>query len=241
METTSSASKLAWLAVLVVSIVGCHEATETSGAIADAGDADASAVDSAAPEVFFPSDDTVNNAPEPDTAADTGTPGVGVFGAMCSVPDDCNSGYCIDGPEGPMCSRTCIDSCPDGYACKNVAGSGADPTFICVSIAVRLCQPCRGNADCSLTAGDASGNLCLDSGDAGSFCGLNCGETGWPCPAGYTCETIDGAPAGSGRQCVPADGGECECNGAGIALGLSTDCGVTNEAGRCAGERVCGD
>ncbi len=205
--------------------------------------------DAIAGDVFVPVEEVItfetDSGQPPDSDAATlpdGEPSqAGEFGTGCSQPGDCNSGFCIDGPDGPVCTRTCIDSCPDGHACKNVTGAGGDPVFICVAIATRLCQPCLGHGDCGLTPGDTSGNLCLDRGDDGSFCGLNCGESGWPCPEGYVCETIPGAPAASSRQCVPADGGACECNGAGVALGLATECALTNAAGRCLGERFCGD
>ncbi len=54
------------------------------------------------------------------------------MGAPCEANVDCESGYCVDGPEGHVCTVTCIASCPPGWECKGVTNSGPDITFICL-------------------------------------------------------------------------------------------------------------
>ncbi len=155
----------------------------------------------------------------------------------CVTGDDCDSGYCIPGPEGMQCTKLCESLCPEGYACKPVGGGG-DVVFLCVPMTVYLCQPCTTSAECNATAGGK--DLCLSLGDQGSFCGMDCSDaTGSPCPTGYACETLTEGPTAGARQCVPNDG-ECACNGAGRALGMATSCAVANEHGTCAGQRHCG-
>jgi len=38
----------------------------------------------------------------------------GELGAPCFDSSDCASGYCIAGPDGLLCTQTCLESCPDG-------------------------------------------------------------------------------------------------------------------------------
>ena len=44
----------------------------------------------------------------------------------------CSSGYCIEGPSGSVCTRTCVDACPDGWDCRAVQIAGADIVLLCV-------------------------------------------------------------------------------------------------------------
>jgi len=101
----------------------------------------------------------------------------------------------------------------------------------------KLCNPCLKNQECQgIVLGSKS--LCVDLGPAGGFCGGDCSDTGHACPAGYSCEEVDGIDGESGEQCVPADG-ECECSSLAIEEGLSTACYAENEYGLCEGERAC--
>ena len=164
----------------------------------------------------------------------------GEFGWPCESNDDCDSDWCVEGATaGGVCSQTCFSTCPDGWVCRPVSATGADVAYICVFRTARLCWPCRADNDCRSATTDPDAR-CVDHGDAGRFCGVSCVDDG-SCPEGFRCdEAGDGA-----RQCVPAgqvpeEYGECGCNERAMTLSLETECGVTNEFGRCAGERGCG-
>jgi hypothetical protein len=173
----------------------------------------------------------------PDVADSAGTDATilsGTLGAPCDKNSDCDSGFCVPGPQGKVCSQVCTDNCPSGYACTAI-GTGADLGYFCVPSFASLCNPCHKNADCSDPAN--GGGVCISHGSDGSFCGADCSKL--PCPSGYACQSvIDQESGGSVKQCAPS-GGVCSCNAAAIAAGLSTDCEVKNGVGTCLGERKC--
>jgi hypothetical protein len=185
-----------------------------------------------------PSSTDAHRSQRTDEDAGGSEPDPGTFGAPCQEPTDCYSGYCVPGPDGPQCTKTCDAACPDGWECRSVASSDGDPTFICVSRTVYLCQPCVEHEDCD-PASEGIANLCISWGDDGSFCGISCGENAGLCPDGYHCETIEGASSINAEQCLPDDD-VCSCNGAGNALLLSTTCVLTNNLGSCPATRACG-
>jgi hypothetical protein len=134
----------------------------------------------------------------------------GEFGAACDGPTDCFSGYCLPGPDGDVCTKTCLDTCPDGWSCED-AGDSGDPTFLCLF-------------DEDACVGDCAGKACGDDG-----CGESCGG----CGAGTTCE------AGA-CVCAPdCNGLSCGDDGCGESCG-SCDAGATCEAGACVCEPACG-
>lgn len=55
----------------------------------------------------------------------------GGFGAPCLTGDDCQSGYCIETPDGHVCTEPCVDTCPVKFQCEPVFPAGADPLFLC--------------------------------------------------------------------------------------------------------------
>jgi len=180
--------------------------------------------------------DTANN--DGDTA-----PCPGCTGSTCDDNSDCNSGYCLEGPNGKECVRTCSDECPTGYACRGVTNAGGDPTFLCLYEHIAYCQPCNIDGDCETGIGSLSGTKCLPGDpatpDGGSFCRTPC--TPGSCPSGATCEDVQiGADTKSlCRPGTPNQPGECSCSPRSVALTLSTECGVTNALGTCDGERIC--
>ncbi|MFT7580577.1 MAG: hypothetical protein ACI9MR_002248 [Myxococcota bacterium] len=203
------------------------------------------------PDIANPSDSNATVADDIDVESDTSEETVfvdgvtgdtnaegGVFGDPCVDQQDCLSGWCFLGPDGQVCTRTCIESCPDGHECRPVAGSGTDVAFLCIDVTARLCQPCDAHSDCNDGVPNAP-NLCVSQGDAGSFCGLNCGSGGNTCPGGYVCDTIDDQGAGVSRQCVP-ETNACTCNGTAKNFQLETTCRVGNAFGACSGSRFCG-
>ena len=168
---------------------------------------------------------------EPDMAVvDVGDfPGQG---EPCSGPGDCDSGWCVESPDGQVCTSTCNASCPDGWECREVISASGDPIYICISLLARLCHPCQEDADCS-EAGSKGNNRCISYAPSGSFCGIQCLGVDQNCPEGYTCDGSFDVP-----QCVPSDG-ECSCNGLATKLSLSTPCSQSNDVGECVGARVC--
>ena len=159
------------------------------------------------------------------------TPDAGQPGAACSDPADCDSGLCVEGPEGKICSRTCIDCCPNGFKCEQWAKTDAD--FICLPKLAALCRPCKEDAEC---AAINAGALCVGDADSGAFCGGACAKAS-DCPAGYACELGKGTQ-GEGMQCVRKVGA-CGCSTRSVTEGAATWCSQTNGAGTCKGERKC--
>ena len=186
------------------------------------------------PDVAAPADASGDAGPPPDTGTKPGA-----FGWPCESNDECRDGWCVEAPDGRVCTETCIDACPDGWDCRPVANAGQDVIYVCVSPTARLCWPCKADADCqSPTA--APGARCVDHGDAGSFCGIDCAATG-QCPSGYECSLAPVAGGGTALECVPAEAGECQCNGHARTLALQTACANSHEHGTCAGLRACGE
>jgi len=186
--------------------------------------------DTAEPEVIEP--DVAPDAAEPDATQAPDCDGqYKEAGCACSNADECESKYCLLSSQGKVCADYCIDSCPEGWQCLPVAlpGAGADVQFLCVERSVYLCQPCESNGDCA-ALGFEGMDKCVDYGEAGSYCGIDCSETA--CPSGYECNEDD--------QCV-ASSGECSCQPLHIQLEAKTGCQVTNDLGTCAGERFCGE
>ncbi len=193
-----------------------------------------------APHDQLTSIDAATDAAAPDGGSDAATqkcefpanPQAGEAGAVCATSSDCNSGFCVDAPTGKVCSYTCFDCCPTGFACNPYAGNGA--SLVCQAVGLDLCRPCDADAAC---AKDGSGALCVHYGDTGSFCGSACVDDS-DCPAGFGCALSKGEK-GSAKQCILTQG-ECPCSSAAIAAGAATTCQLTNSLGACAGQRVCG-
>jgi len=222
----------------VAAVSACGE-DKVDGQV-EPGDADATL------EIFLP-DATIPPPDSAETDADTSTQDVppcpGCTASPCDDNADCNSGYCLEGPNGKECVRTCSDECPTGYACRGVTNAGGDPTFLCLYEHVSYCQPCNSDGDCETGIGGLSGAKCVPADaarpDSGSFCATPC--TPGSCPSGATCEDIVlGAETKSlCRPGTPNTPAECACSPRAVALTLATDCSVVNPLGTCDGERIC--
>ena len=147
-----------------------------------------------------------DSAVGPDTSAPSCDDPVKPFYCPCENNVQCASGYCIpvDEPEiANRCTRTCSDSCPNGWDCRGT--TGADPVFICQPPVNNLCEPCTTDAQCG-TAGDR----CVSFED-GRYCGRDCQSAPTSCPTNYTCgEVLDGNGQILAYQCLPASG-SCNC------------------------------
>lgn len=191
-------------------------------------------------EVFVPEtvEDTVQDTTAVDTAPeiDTRPAQPGEFGYTCDENLDCNSGWCIQTASGRQCTRTCLDTCPAGYDCREAPGT--DATFVCLPRFINLCDPCRETADCN-QAGQ-SGNYCLSYGEEGRFCGAACQQDS-DCPGQeqYVCRNVPVGGGAEAKQCVPVDGDECQCSPLAKQLQKATVCGASNEHGTCEGTRFC--
>ncbi|TNF26900.1 MAG: hypothetical protein EP329_20450, partial [Deltaproteobacteria bacterium] len=204
------------------------DATFMDVAPADTADASAPPLDTATPDT---------RVDEDTTAADTGPPCEGCAFAPCEGNGDCDSGFCLDGPAGLECAKTCSESCPSGYACRGIADASGDPTFVCVYEHITYCDPCRIDADCELGLGGKTGARCVDDGlGQGAFCGTRC--EGGSCPEGATCEAV--AFGDETLELCRPTAGECDCSARAVERGASTDCSVDNALGVCDGVRACG-
>jgi hypothetical protein len=146
-------------------------------------------------------------------------------GCPCTDNGDCDSGWCITDPDGgSVCTSTCIDECPIGWACKGLTNLGSDITFICVPRWTGQCRPCQTDGDCELPD-----SKCLAYQGAERYCGTVCDSTA-ECPADFDCD------AGHCRRVV----GECTCSESAVADGAETLCTNTNPIGSCEGTRACG-
>ena len=187
--------------------------------------------DTAQVDVTLDISPTVDTKVEPDLVSTDGAEFPG-HGDPCSGPGDCDSGWCVESPDGQVCTSTCNAGCPEGWECREVISASGDPIYICISLLARLCHPCQENADCS-EAGANGNNRCISYAPNGSFCGIACIGVDQECPDGHLCDNSYDIP-----QCVPSTG-ECTCNGLATKLSLSTSCSQSNEIGECVGARVC--
>ncbi len=168
-------------------------------------------------------------------------PGDGCFLDPCTGNNECLSGFCMEHLGEAVCTVTCMEECPVGWHCQEIATGSPDFIFACVSDFPNLCKPCHQAGGCTSIAGNE--DLCVDYGVEGSFCGGLCalGEGDGPtCPPGFVCQesiTVDGLEA---TQCVP-ESGTCTCTPKSVELQLWTGCKETNEFGTCDGKRVCAE
>ncbi len=158
-------------------------------------------------------------------------PASGQPGASCKEPSDCDSGYCVEGPDGRVCTRKCVECCPQGFACQE--SKLGDAEFVCMPRLAALCRPCITDQECGALN---PGALCVGYGGDGAFCGGTC-SAAKDCPVGYACEDAKGSQ-GEAKQCVRKVG-LCGCSPRSISDGAATTCSTTNGLGTCAGKRTC--
>ena len=249
-----------WAILLATALGACSTHSTPppgDGVDAEAGDADAALADvdakaDADSAIAADADTHLDGAETPDvdanlpdgaTAADadagsdiaSNCPG-GPF-CDCKTDTECDSGKCLETPNGHTCAPTCVEAgCPSGYACKPLGGG--DPLNYCVANHLSLCAPCATNKDCQ--AQGVTDALCLDYGDVGHFCGGTCAIDG-DCGDGYSC--VDAPdPVGGGKtvkQCK-AKAAVCGCSVWAKTAGTLSNCANSNSAGTCKGTRTCG-
>jgi len=148
------------------------------------------------------------------------------FGSACNGNTDCESGWCVEGPTGYVCTSQCLETCPDGYDCKSVQNNGGDVTFLCLPRVQRVCTPCLEDFQCN-------GGACLAI-DGNQRCASRC-EDNDECPVGYMCEADAGSTDG-GTYCKPKSG-SCDCTP--VFDGVQRTCTLGNALGTCFGVETC--
>ena len=186
---------------------------------------DSSAADLGPSDVTPPKPDASDGAGL-DADVDTFVPEPGEFGAPCNGNPDCFSGWCVEGPQGYICTETCTETCDAGFDCKSVLSGGSDVVFLCLPRVKKSCTPCQQDFQCT-------GGACLAL-DGSQRCAPEC-DTDGDCLEGYTC-AADAAGEHEGTFCQP-QGGSCDCT-AQFDGGVRT-CTSTNEAGTCYGVETC--
>ncbi|MHA1741943.1 MAG: MopE-related protein [Candidatus Thorarchaeota archaeon] len=152
------------------------------------------------------------------------------IGQPCNDNSDCKGGYCIEGPDGKVCTHSCVVDCPAGWICKGTTLFGSDVEFICVPMYWDLCNPCVSDEECG-----EEEDYCIVVEGEGTFCGVHCmGDD--DCPEGYLCLEVEVASGGVAKQCYPATQ-TCVCKAS--TKGLVKECVVENEYGTCVGEQTC--
>jgi hypothetical protein len=237
---------------LLAVLAGCHD-TLPRGSTAVSPDAspvderDASGPetspggsDAASADVPAPLDLGGGGGPDDTTAPPEEVPCAtpGGFLCACQAQSDCLEGLCVEGPDGGVCTRPCVDACPEGFDCRMTAFGGSDPITACLPRHARLCRPCRADFDCQSPL-DAVPSACVPASDPseGLFCATSCRDL--PCPEGYACQDVTSAEGASARLCVP-ETGLCECRPSWETLGFLTTCSGASESGTCGGTRTCG-
>ncbi|GMV38827.1 MAG: hypothetical protein AMXMBFR64_05430 [Myxococcales bacterium] len=211
-----------WMVLALVPLLACSE-DGVRGATGD-GDAGANVVTDTADAAesgdlgVLP---TPDGGTKPDVTPDTAgrTPLAGT-GEPCVTNQDCESGWCLNGPDESICTETCLETCPAAYVCKSVINLPPDVVYLCVPTRWDLCKPCGSDAECGGPA-----DQCVPTAE-GQRCGTTC-TTGADCPDGYSCEA---------GQCRPSTG-SCECFAG--RSGQSEPCSSESEHGTCAGTRTC--
>ncbi|HIA01633.1 MAG TPA: hypothetical protein EYN66_06940 [Myxococcales bacterium] len=209
----------------------CGDESQGSSTGSEDGTADESTIDG----LVIPEAGTPDVGPE-----EVYVPEPGKFGYPCDENNDCDDEWCIATADGKVCTQTCIDECPQGWACEQVSATGNDLIYACVPNYAQLCNPCSTHEDC-IEFSSQAGNLCIDHGPLGKFCGAKCTASN-DCPAGYDCleVPIDGEII---KQCYPVEPNgaprTCSCSKLAANLGLSTSCYSTNDFGICYGYREC--
>jgi len=167
-----------------------------------------------------------------DTARDVTFDGEiqpGGFGSACESNKDCESGYCIETPDGYACTNTCVTDCPEGWDCRTTM-IGQDLVSICIPAGVTLCRPCKLDTQCG-------GGHCVKM-DGKAYCGLDCKDDE-NCPRGYSCKEMEpnqNIDKPTVMQCVP-DTLSCDCNL--LTQGKQRVCERKNDYGRCFGYETC--
>lgn len=153
----------------------------------------------------------------------------GEFGAPCNSNDDCLSGFCVEGPEGFVCTHMCFSGtdCPEGFLCKGLT-IGADIFFLCTPQVIRACVPCLEDFQCA-------GGRCITI-DGTRRCAHLC-ENGVCNNKEFECKKVENSDNSESSVCVPKTG-SCDCYKSEQSGNVRT-CNVANDYGICYGFETC--
>ncbi len=233
--------KHGWVSWVFTGLVACGGGTVPGGMDSMAGHGAPDGIEAA--EVSEAGDAALD--PTASERPDPGDPGwgetqwgegPGLPGWPCQDNSECYSGFCIETPEGRVCSKWCAEEgdCPPGYECLQVA-TQPDVIYVCVHTTPNVCRPCRTVDDCA-AAFVTTPMGCVSMEDR-FFCLKRCSGDS-ECPGGSSCALrMDGSGEGV-LVCVP-DGGSCECRPKDVAGAVEGACVVQNENGACIGSYVC--
>ncbi|MEC7948889.1 MAG: hypothetical protein VX265_15075, partial [Myxococcota bacterium] len=101
----------------------------------------------------------------------------------CQSSDDCYPDEVCDAATASCAAAACRDTSLDcGFRefCDPAAGD-------CYEASGYYCSDCRDDSDCG-----GNGNLCLNFGAPGAFCGVTC-DTTRDCPSGFECLPVGDA------------------------------------------------
>lgn len=155
----------------------------------------------------------------------------GGFNYPCTNNQECDSGWCVEGRDGYVCTKTCDLTCPNGWDCKSVSSGGADLVFLCVPRFQKLCVPCTADLQCN-------GGKCLTFDGAQGQCSFACNaQDPDSCPSGFTCQSDPSGVVTDGDYCIPASG-SCTCTVENE--GAQRSCEATVDGiGTCSGFETC--
>ena len=148
------------------------------------------------------------------------------FGCPCATNGDCESGYCVQGPAGNVCTQNCFEECPEGWDCVGTTGFGRDLVFLCIPHGKALCTPCLDGSDCA-------NGLCIEL-DGKNVCSYGCTSSGG-CPSFYHCDEVE-VDGESKDVCLPQT---LSCDCLTENAGDTRMCEVSNAHGTCKGEEAC--
>jgi len=121
------------------------------------------------------------------------------FGDPCDGNEDCTTGYCIEGPSGFVCTKTCDEVCPEGWGCKGVQSGSADVVFVCI-------QDGTGEPDVIIADTDTSSETVNDTTPVDTNIPSDTAiDTDTGPVSGNACEAPPGSPENAkGEDRVPA-------------------------------------
>ncbi|HPC91193.1 MAG TPA: MopE-related protein, partial [Myxococcota bacterium] len=189
----------------------------------DVGDQDSVGSDDSTEDAVRPDADVVDDS---SGKPDGHTPKQGEFDWPCNGNDECHSGLCVEGAEGPVCTKLCqLGECPDGWYCRGMS-VGPDVMSVCIPEGANLCKPCKVDTQCGH-------GVCLELGDE-KFCTRNCSRLDY-CPEGYECQEITHNERLT-KECIPVLG-TCSCGKSNH--GEERPCVNRNAVGVCQGFETC--
>ncbi|MFO0746289.1 MAG: MopE-related protein [Myxococcota bacterium] len=212
---------------------------DTQGAVDTLGGDSAVATDIFVPVDVPTFDSAADSAADAADSADSAPADVVIqphqFGAPCVGNADCNSGYCVPGPHGDVCTQTCTSDCPADFDCRLIDGT-VDVVYLCVprvGEAVRAVPRGRPVPGQALRRHRRRGPLHRRADPAAEAGASDA------CRDGYTCETD-----ADGSYCQPTSG-SCTClvdDGAAVDGGVRSCSRVGSGAdagGTCYGIERC--